>query len=113
MPEHPARLDVGSGAFKAARNSTLLTFGEIELQRTPKRRCNTWPNVKSAVTKNQLSPPFSTIDLPVLLASDHVSNVHCMTLGEHAEPVRSDVAVLEASNVGGIPREGIGVIAMS
>ena len=32
------RLDVGSGALKAAGNSTALPFGKIELQRTPKPR---------------------------------------------------------------------------
>ncbi len=37
VPEDPARLDVGSGAFKAAQNDTPLPFGKIELQRIPKR----------------------------------------------------------------------------
>jgi hypothetical protein len=32
VPEHPARLDVGGGAFKSARNSTLPPFSKIELQ---------------------------------------------------------------------------------
>ncbi len=38
VPEHPARLDVGSGAFKATQNNALLPSGKIELQCIPKRR---------------------------------------------------------------------------
>src|SRR5215470_3014818 len=45
--------------------------------------------------KNQVSPPVFTTGVPVPLASAHVSYVQWIVLGEHALPVRSDVAADE------------------
>src|SRR5678815_5948394 len=42
--------------------------------------------------KNQLSPPVFTMALPVPLASAQVSYVQWIVLGEHALPVRSELA---------------------
>src|ERR1700691_4304089 len=43
---------------------------------------------------NQVSPPAFTIAPPVDFASIYVSNTQWIVLGEHALPVRSEVAVL-------------------
>jgi hypothetical protein len=48
--------------------------------------------------KNQVSPPDFTSARAVPLARVHVSKVHCTVVGAHWEPVRSEVAVLEARN---------------
>src|SRR6266702_4524337 len=45
--------------------------------------------------KNHESPPVFTMALPVELASAQVSYVQWMVLGEHALPVRSEVAAEE------------------
>src|SRR5262245_39218277 len=45
--------------------------------------------------KNHVSPPVFTTAVPVPLASAHVSYVQWIVLGEHALPVRSDVAADE------------------
>src|SRR6516162_10855375 len=59
-------------------------------------RCIAWPKAKSAVKKNQLSPPRCTIDLAELAATAYVSQVQCTPTGEHALPVRSTVAALDS-----------------
>src|SRR2546425_11828741 len=48
--------------------------------------------------KNQVSPPVFTTAVPVPFASAHVSYVQWIVLGEHALPVRSDVAAEETMN---------------
>src|SRR5215813_10427248 len=48
--------------------------------------------------KNHVSPPVFTTAVPVPLASAHVSYVQWIVLGEHALPVRSDVAADETMN---------------
>src|SRR5687768_16990389 len=45
--------------------------------------------------KNHESPPVFTMALPVPLASAHVSYVQWMVFGEHALPVRSELAAEE------------------
>src|SRR5512134_2955223 len=48
--------------------------------------------------KNQLSPPVFTIALPVPFARAHVSYVQWIVFGEHALPVRSELAAPETRN---------------
>src|SRR5438128_6914276 len=48
--------------------------------------------------KNQVSPPVFTTALPVPFASAQVSYVQWIVLGEHALPVRSDVAAEDTRN---------------
>src|SRR6266478_1152508 len=48
--------------------------------------------------KNQVSPPVFTTALPVPFASAQVSYVQWIVLGEHALPVRSDVAAEDTMN---------------
>src|SRR6516225_7200018 len=73
MPEYPARLDVGSGTFKAAQNNTLLPFGKIELQPTPNRRektprppaaqmCSWRPPTRMTCTKNYSDASYGRCD---------------------------------------------------
>jgi hypothetical protein len=48
--------------------------------------------------KNHESPPVFTSAFPVPFASAHVSYVQWTVLGEHAFPVRSELAALDTRN---------------
>src|SRR3979490_3599481 len=58
-----------------------------------------WPSAKFTVRKYQSVPPRAIIAAAVVLPVAQASLTHWIVFGEHALPVRSELAVDDARNV--------------